>query len=362
MNKYQIHLAAALLLGAATFARGELPVAISPDNPLLKYGGYVNKEVVASTDGTKVLRFDRTIDMPSKGYRWDNPGVTIQFRTDATEIEAVLDYTSLHTSTSARNAVGVYSIDGVFKREWSFKSRQRDVFRQPETVVLSLTPETPGVHDYQLYLPYGDSVDFAGLRLPAAAKLEAAAAKPMPRYVAYGDSITHGFSSSRISKTYPFLVGQSKGWETINLGLGGRSSTPDDGKLVASLKADVITVLMGANDWQVGVPVERYRSNMTVFLNNIRSKQAGVPIYLITSLWVNDSWKPAGKVADLEAYRQVLRELVATLKDPHLHLLEGPELIDTDPKLYDQAPIHPSDAGFAMMAERMAQKISDLKK
>jgi len=87
------------------------------------------------------------------------------------------------------------------------------------------------------------------------------------RYLAYGDSITHGFTASAVDKSYAFSGGAER--------TAGRSSisgwadvlpmfpTP---RLVTSLKADVISVFMGVNDWQGGGPLERYRSNMMAFL------------------------------------------------------------------------------------------------
>jgi lysophospholipase L1-like esterase len=343
--------------------RCESLTAIPPDDPNIKFDGYVNREIVTPGAGAqgKVMRFDRKIDMVGKGYRWDNPGACISFRTDATEIVAVLNYSELHTSTSARNAIGVYSVDGVFKRQWSFRTRQQGVPRTPETLEARISNGgVAGFHQYEIFLPYGDSVDFAGLKVNPEAKFEAVEPKPMPCYVAYGDSITHGFTSTEVSKTYPFLLGEKKGWRVINLGLGGRASTPTDGTLIASLKPDVVTVLMGANDWQIGVPLERYRANMDAFLSNIRSALPETPVYLLTFLWVNSSWNPPGKVADLESYRQVLREVVAARKDPNLFVVEGPALIDEKPSLFDVVPVHPNDAGFAMMAERLEKQIHDL--
>ena len=338
--------------------------AIAPDDSHISYTGYVHRELVPANGegGTSVMRFDRQIDMAGRGYRWDNPGTTISFRTDATTIEAVLNYNGLHVSTSARNPRGVYSVDGVFKREWSFKTRQQGVAREPETVVVPLSNGgVEGFHQYELFLPYGDSVDFAGLRVNPGAKFEVSEAPAKPRYVAYGDSITHGFSSSEISKTYPFIIGQKKGWSVINLGLGGRSSTPSDGTLVASLKPDVVTVLMGTNDWQGGVPLEKYRANLDAFLTNLRAGSPETPVYLLTFLWVNPTWNPPAKVADLESYRQIVREVAAARKDANLYVIEGPSLIDEKPALFDPVPVHPNDAGFAMMAARLNEQIKNLK-
>jgi len=351
---------ACFLLGVAAVGQCGTVTAISPDDPRISYGGYVRRELVTPSGEPqgKFVRFDRILDIAGKGYRWDSPGATIRFRTDATDLVAVLNYSDFHSSTTARNGIGAYSVDGVFKPEWSFQSRQKGVLREPETVSAALSNGgASGVHQYELFMPYGDSVEFAGLRVNSEARFEPVTAGPSVRYVAYGDSITHGFSASDISKTYPFLVAKEKGWQALNLGLGGRSSTAADGKLVGALKADVVTVLMGANDWQGGVPLERYRTNMVAFFANIRSAQPETPVYLLTPLWVHSSWNPPGKITDLENYRKVLRELAAARKDSNLYVIEGPELIDSDLSLFDRVPVHPNDKGFAMLAERLAKRM-----
>jgi lysophospholipase L1-like esterase len=101
---------------------------------------------------------------------------------------------------------------------------------------------------------------------------------------------------------------------------------------------------------------------MDAFLTGIRAKLPDTPIYLLTFLWVNPTWNPPAKVADLEAYRQVLREVAVARKDPNIFVIEGPALIDEKPALFDSVPVHPNDAGFAMMAERLEKEIKDLEK
>ena len=334
---------------------------IAPDDAGIAYSDYVHMEWVPSPvePSAKLARFDRVLDIPAKGYRWDNPGARIRFRTDATGVKALLYFNELHISTSARNSTGCYLIDGVGGPERTFRTKAVPVRREPETV--TMTAGAAGFHDYELILPYGDSVDFAGVEVNAGARFEPPAARPAVRYVAYGDSITHGFSASAVDKTYAFLVAQKNGWQLVNLGLGGRASNVSDAKVVVSLKADVISVLMGANDWQGGGPLERYRSNMMGFFDAIRAAQPTVPIYFITSLWVPPSWNPKAQVADLESYRKVAREIVAARKDPHLHLVEGPELIGHDAAFFDATPVHPNDKGFAQMGERLASQMRPAK-
>lgn len=368
MNKIRFSaLITAVSLIVCQPSRGEQPLTnIPPEDSKIEYAGYVYKELVVPPDqpDAKVARFDRLLDMPGTGYRWDNPGARIRFRTDATTIAARLNYSELHQSKTARNGIGVWSVDGVFKPEWSFRSRDQAVRRGPETVEVILSNGIAGgFHDFEIVLPYGDSVDFAGLKVNPEARFEPTRARPAIRYVAYGDSITHGFSASAVNKSYPFLVGQAKGWETINLGFGGRSSfpAPTDAAVITSLKPDVVTVLLGVNDWNGGVSLAVYRKNMEAFLDNLRAAQPETPVYLLTPLWVGPGWNPPGKKTELENYRQVLRDIAAARGDPNLHLIEGTELIDPDLSLFDRVPLHPNDAGFVMMAGRLAQKLNSLK-
>ncbi|MFA4944296.1 MAG: SGNH/GDSL hydrolase family protein [Lentisphaeria bacterium] len=364
LKHHAMRWAAGILVATATAGQCGPLRPVAPDDPRVEYAGYVRKEIVPSPDqpGAKLARFDRILEMAGTGYRWDNPGVSIRFRTDATTVEADLHYSDRHQSKTARNGSGVWAVDGALKPAQAFQTRAAGVQRAPESVTVALAGgEAPGFHDYEIFLPYGDAVDFAGLRVNPEARFEAAKPEPAVRYVAYGDSITHGFTASAVDKTYPFLVGRKKGWRTINLGLGGRSSgfSPSDAGVVGALKPTLVTVLLGVNDWQGGVPLERYRANLEGFLTRFRVAQPETPLYLITPLWVAPAWNPPAKTADLEQYRQVLRDLAAARQDPNLHLIEGPALIDHDPALFDRVAVHPNDKGFAMMAERLAQQLDN---
>lgn len=358
------------LLGLILLCVSSAPIAVRAQSPATRvvaaddasitYSDYVHMEFVPSpvASSGKLARFDRVLDIPAKGYRWDNPGARVRFRTDAISVKALLYFNELHISASARNSNGLYRIDGAGKPEWTFHTKAVQTKRAPESVVVTMTAGGgAGFHDYELILPYGDSVDFQGVEVNAEARFEVPPARPAVRYLAYGDSITHGFTASAVDKSYAFLVAQKMGWQLVNLGLGGRASNVSDAHVVKSLKADVISVLMGANDWQGGGPVERYRSNMMGFFDAIRAVQPNVPIYYLTSLWVPPSWNPKGQVADLESYRKVAREIVVARKDANLHLVEGPELIDHDAALFDATPVHPNDKGSAQMGERLAAQM-----
>jgi autotransporter-associated beta strand protein len=332
------------------------PGLVTPEDSRIAYSDYVRRSFVSAPfDATVTLaRFDRLLPMAGKGYEWDNPGTRIRFRTDATNAQATLYYSTNHCSTSARNSKGLYLVDGVTNAAWTFQTVQAAIVRTQEQVAVSLTvPNGGGFHDYELVLPYGDSVDFRGLQVNTNAQFQTPAERPATRYLAYGDSITQGFTASEVGKSYGYLVARNKGWQLVNLGLAGRATTASDGTTVGSLGADVISVLIGVHDWQGGVPLATYSNRLDAFLTNLRTLQPTAPVYLLTPLWVDASWDPASDIAPLESYRQVVRDVAGAKSDPKLFVIEGPALIDPSIAYFDPVLVHPNDLGFAMMAARL---------
>lgn len=337
-------------------AEPAVPGSIAADDARISYSDYVRKSFVAAPFDASVTlaRFDRLLTISGKGYEWDNPGARIRFRTDATNAQATLYYNDRHVSTSARNSWGFYKIDGMTNAAWVFQTAATSTVRAPEQVVVTLAvPPGGGFHDYELILPYGDAVDFQGLQVNAEAQFQTPAARPSKRYLAYGDSITHGFTASDTGGGYAYRVAEAKAWQLVNMGFGGRAATAADGTTVGSLQADVVSVLIGVNDWQGGVALATYSNRLDGFLTNLRAQQPSVPVFLLTPLWVHESWNPGSQIAPLESYREIVRAVAAARNDPYLTVIEGPELIDPSTDYFDAVLVHPNDAGFAMMAERL---------
>jgi len=108
------------------------------------------------------------------------------------------------------------------------------------------------------------------------------------------------------------------------------------------------------NDWQGGAGLEWFRGNYDRLLAGLRERHPDVPVFVVTPLWVPPSWQPASVKHPLEAYREQIRQSVAALEDPLITVIEGPSLIDHDPKLFDPIAVHPNDDGFKQMAQRLS--------
>lgn len=318
---------------------------------------------VVRDEATGAVWVDRVFEN-ARGYRWDAPGARIRFRTDSAEVAVHLIYSARHIGP-ARNSVGFYRIDGAGEEAWTFTRPAGGTLPGDALLVLKLPvpASTPAMfHDYELILPYGDAVELRGVSVTSNARWEAPAARPVVRWVAFGDSVTHGFTASAVVKSYPFLVGEAKGWQVINAGIGGRAAMAADGSRLAGIEGDVYSVAIGVNNWQGGTELEVFRKNMNGLLKGLLAGRPDARIYVITPLWVAPTWKPGNAKYPLDDYRTVIRELVAELAAElaadRLVLIDGPSLIDHDAALFDKISVHPNDAGFTQMAERLVKAFS----
>lgn len=312
---------------------------------------------VVRDDESGAVRVDRGFD-DSRGYRWDAPGARVRFRTDSAEVAVHLMYSARHIGPS-RNSVGFYRIDGAGHDARTFTRPPGGVL--PGDAPLDLNLPVPvtndaGFHDYELILPYGDSVELLGVRVTETARWESPAARPEVRWVVFGDSVTHGFTSSAVVHSYPFLVGEAMGWQAINAGIAGRGAMAEDGARLAGIDGDIYSVAIGVNNWQGGTELKVFRESMNGLLKALLAGRPDARIYVITPLWVPPTWQPEGAKHPLEDYRREIREVVTDLALERVILIDGPSLIDPDEALFDKIAVHPNDAGFAQMAERLVER------
>lgn len=316
---------------------------------------------VERDEAAGVARVDRIFESP-RGYRWDAPGARIRFATDSGTVLVRLRYSARHIGP-ARNSVGFFRIDGRGADDWRFDRKLDSGTKLPVDTDLELGLPAPGdgaFHDYELILPYGDAVELLGVGVEAGSKWRAPAARPDVRWVAFGDSVTQGFTATDIRETYAFRVAERRDWELVNQGIGGRACLARDGVVLSELDADLFTVAIGVNNWQAGTEPDEFARNLAGLLKNLRAGHPRTPVVVITPLWVPPAWQPKNARFPLEAYREAAAAVVSSRRnagDEHVHCIDGTTLIDPDPALFDKVAVHPNDAGFAMMAERLATQL-----
>lgn len=214
-------------------------------------------------------------------------------------------------------------------------------------------------HTYRIDFPTTAEVLVTGLLVDAGAELEPMTFEDRPVYVALGDSITQGtmalFGRSELS--YPFLLSRELGFDLYNLGVGGSRVSVPVGEMLADWdQIDLITLLIGANDFSwAAVPSAKYRENYVDLLQVIRRSHPETPLFCITLTYTTRDTGDGGEPT--EAYRQVVRDVVTEFQaagDKQIFLLEGEELSGTD-CLSDW--VHLSVEGNQTMARNLYQEI-----
>ena len=315
-------------------------VNIAPTDPLIDYSDFAH-----ITKTPQYARFDRIIKAGG-ALENDNPGARIRFRTSAANIRALFSITALHQRQDSVNVNGIILVDG---------RQAGDYAAKPLGDIFVTIPVQPGgiSHDYEILLPYGQSLDFLGLDLGGNGTLEKTVPRPQKRYVAYGDSITHGFQASRIDRNYPYQVGVALGYQVVNMGFGGRHAEETDGDAIAACKPDLVTILIGFNDRYHSRPLAEYKRHLGGLITRIRKASLSVPIFVITPIWSSEpAWASGTLGLSLEDYRASVREIVSGAQDTMLFLVDGLALMDNTTGLTTDG-IHPNDKGFDQIAARL---------
>ena len=150
------------------------------------------------------------------------------------------------------------------------------------------------------------------------------------RWVAYGDSITQGWTTADPGAAWTASAARATGLDLLNLGFAGaaRGELPVAAHLAAT-PADVISLAWGTNCWaQMEMDAAYIRDLMRLFLGVMRKGHPETPILVISPV-IRPAAEQAriGSGATLSDLRAGLEEAVHMFQshhaDEHLHLLPG---------------------------------------
>jgi hypothetical protein len=182
----------------------------------------------------------------------------------------------------------------------------------------------------------------------------AAAQKPAKRWLAYGSSITHGNLLSYIFHTARIL-----GLDLMNKGLSGacqiEGAVAD--YLADAVEYEVATLELGVNMRDAFTPDE-FEKRALYLIERLIGKNPGKPHFLTTIFPNFDDFREGGKettgTRNDQAFDEAIRGIHAKLRHPHLHLIEGREVL-VHPGGLTQDLIHPGEFGHAEMGANLAR-------
>ena len=305
------------------------------DNANLSY-----TDCVAPTFVNGFARFRRPLVDTGSDFQYCMPGGRLRFRTNATSIAISLRYNGLVTRADARNFIGHVYIDGVYNNDFQTPYAVNVV----NTQIMTLSNPSGAYKLVEVILPYADGVEFGGVTIDPAYVITPAAPRTGRLMVCLGDSITQGFFATDVRRSWPFLLAEAKGFRCINLGYGGRTTIPADGTAAANLNPDLITVLLGMNDYFGQTPVAAYKANLKQLLVNIHAVNPTVPVYISAITLTTQSLS-----IPLSSYRPAAGECIDELGYSQLVGVDTGTLIANSTQLTPDG-VHPNNDGTANMA------------
>lgn len=320
---------------------------ISPNDLRIRMEGA--QYVTRSAEGLSGQRHSdavRALDSAASGFNAEkaltDSGIVLTFRTDSRTI------TLRFSALPGENRGSEFAVFENGRLTETF-----DCGKQKE-MTLHVSATEAGMSRFEITLPSFSHVRFQGLEIDEDSILGTSEGHRRC-YVALGDSITHGTGQGSATwKTWPFLVSRELDMELFNLAVGGaKVSVPTAGMLADWKQIDLITVLVGFNDYNgAGKTPERYRADYQKMLDAIRKNHPDTPVHCITPLTTTQlTGRKTG--LPIEPFRQVVRDVVTERQaagDTNLHLIAG-ETITTEADLRDT--VHLNEEGAARFANKL---------
>lgn len=164
--------------------------------------------------------------------------------------------------------------------------------------------------------------------------------------VAFGDSLVFGVGATPGSD-FVSVLGREIGVPIVNLGKSGDTTLDGLARLeeVTGYDAKIVLLLFGGNDYIRKIPTEETFVNLGTMIQEIQSTGA-----IVVLLGVRGGVLVDGYDDDFEALAEKYQTAYVS------NVLDG--LFDR-PK-YMSDTIHPNDAGYARIADRVFEQIKDL--
>jgi acyl-CoA thioesterase I len=165
-------------------------------------------------------------------------------------------------------------------------------------------------------------------------------------WIAFGDSLTEGYGAST-GHDYPTLLGQRLGIAIQNHGRSGETSSDALKRVdeIVALEPRVVLLCFGGNDSLQGEPASRTFGNLAQLIDRFHARGTFVVLIGIRTASLRDrNEKQFGKLAREKRVLYVPDMLKGLAFRP----------------IYMSDAIHPNDAGYARIAERLEKALSPI--
>lgn len=281
-------------------------------------------------------------------------GARIEFETDADSVDF-----QIAIDTPPDLADGVAGVEVLVDGEIRARADVRD-----NTIV--------AVHDLggrprhvEIWLPHYGRTRVGPIRFHGGGQVKPPA-KLATRFVTYGSSITQCKAVRYPSETWPALVAREYGWDLCCLGFGGECHLdPVIARFIRDSPADLVHLCVGINIYgHASFSRRSLSAALHGFILTIRDRHRGAPIVVSTPIASPSRETQPNAVgwtlADVrEEVAGAVEQLRAATGDPDLHLVDGLSLLGHDDADLLSDGLHPTPAGYRVIAQRLAPRLRD---
>lgn len=270
-------------------------------------------------------------------------GLYLEFTTDASAVK--FDYIENKASSQDFYFFDLYVNGKMISHVGKEKYEKMD-----EGVYEQLLPT--GEKTVRIYFPNLSKTSIRNVELKEASTFRPTEKKI--KYIAYGDSITQGYTALSPSLTYVNLVGMELDADAYDLGIGGEFFQPLMIDENYPVKADIVTVAYGTNDWGHVLPEEDAERRKGFFERLLRAHPEA-KIFVILPIWRGTQNDQRNGYGTLEDYRNLLREEAKQF--PRITVIEGENLVPHHGDFFMPDLLHPNALGFTQYAKNLWNEI-----
>ncbi|WP_238392475.1 SGNH/GDSL hydrolase family protein [Paenibacillus antri] len=221
---------------------------------------------------------------------------------------------------------------------------------------------TGGMREIVLYFPLYQGVKEIVLGLDSDASVQVPQSFPDERRIIfYGTSITQGGCANRPGMAYPNILSRRFPLEIINLGFSGNGrGEPEMASLIAEIERPACLVV----DYDANCPsAEEMARTLPEFIRTYRRRHPDVPILVLSKpCYAEEAFHEELREKCL-AKRQAQAEIVDRLRlagDRRIFFQDGGALFGSDFADGTVDGVHPTDQGFARIADRLTPILAEL--
>ncbi|MFA7216771.1 MAG: GDSL-type esterase/lipase family protein [Candidatus Paceibacterota bacterium] len=162
--------------------------------------------------------------------------------------------------------------------------------------------------------------------------------------VAFGDSLTRGVGATD-GKGFVYLLSQKLGKPIVNLGVSGDTTKEGLARINEAIKKNpgTVVLLLGGNDYLKKVPQEETFNNLRQIITKFQSGGSMVVLLGVRGGVLSDKFE--------KPFENLARETGSIYVSD---VLSG--VITKKEYMYDT--VHPNDEGYAIIADRIYQKVA----